>query len=86
MKKSLKGALIAAAVAGIFAANTGIALADDEAKGGEVKCKGGNACKGHGACAGAGHGCAGKNECKGKGWIKTKTEQECKDKGGEVTK
>jgi uncharacterized membrane protein len=85
MKSSLKGALIAATVAGLFLA--GSALAADEGKSepnAGIKCSGINACKGHGACAGAGHDCAGKNACKGQGWEKVASPDECTDKGGKV--
>ena len=86
MKSTLKGALIAAAVAGLFAA--GNTLAADEGKGEakEVKCAGTNACKGHGACSGAGHDCAGKNACKGQGWEKASSAKECTEKGGKIVK
>jgi uncharacterized membrane protein len=88
MKGAVKGAVIAAAVAGLFSA--GIALAEQQAgtKGAteaKVHCEGINSCKGHGECAGVGHDCAGHNECKGKGWITT-TESECKSKGGKIVK
>jgi uncharacterized membrane protein len=87
MKSTLKGALIAATVAGLFAANAG--LAADEGKvikneSEEVKCSGINSCKGKGSCAGAGHECAGKNGCKGQGWVKTASARACTDKGGKV--
>ena len=79
---TMKGALVAASVAGMFAsAMPLIASADKTAD--EVKCEGANACKGKGACGGAGHDCAGKNACKGKGVIKT-TAADCKAKGGKV--
>jgi len=85
MKTSVKGAVIAAAVAGIFSAR--IALAEEGgAKGAaeaKVHCQGINSCKGKGACAGAGHDCAGKNECKGKGWVESSA-ADCKAKGGTV--
>jgi uncharacterized membrane protein len=86
MKSSLKGAMIAAAVAGLFAANSTLA---DEAKtikneSDTVKCSGVNACKGQGSCAGAGHECAGKNGCKGQGWVKVGSARACTDKGGKV--
>lgn len=83
MKRSMKGAMIAAAVAGLFLAGTGMA-ADEGKSEAKVKCEGTNACKGHGACAGAGHDCAGKNACKGKGWEKVSSAKECTDKGGKV--
>jgi uncharacterized membrane protein len=87
MRSTLKGALIAAAVAGLFAANA--SLAGDESKtikkeADEVKCSGINACKGKGSCAGAGHECAGKNGCKGQGWVKVSSARACTDKGGKV--
>jgi uncharacterized membrane protein len=85
MKSPLKGALLAATVAGLFLAGSAVA-AEDHGKKEEagVKCSGVNACKGHGACAGAGNSCAGKNECKGKGVTKTSSAKECTDKGGKV--
>jgi len=79
---TMKGALIAATVAGLFAtAAAPVAQAADDS----VMCEGINACKGKGACAGAGHDCAGKNACKGKGVMKT-TKKDCEAKGGKVAK
>jgi hypothetical protein len=78
---TMKGALIAASVAGLFAAGAPSLASAKE--GGEVMCDGINACKGQGACAGAGHACAGKNGCKGQGHVKT-TKEECQAKGGKV--
>jgi hypothetical protein len=86
VNKQVKGALIAAAVAGLFM--TGQAVAAEGGAAGEaakVKCMGGNACKGKGACGGADHSCAGQNSCKGKGWVMT-SEADCKAAGGTVTK
>lgn len=80
--KHITGALLATAVAALFA--TAPAIAAEEATKDYVKCAGANGCKGQGACASAGHDCAGKNECKGKGWIKAKSAEECKEKGGTV--
>jgi uncharacterized membrane protein len=85
MQTPVKGALIAAAVASLFAARIAIA-AEPEGATGEAKkvhCEGVNECKGHGECGGAGHDCAGMNSCKGKGWV-TLSEAECKAKGGKV--
>lgn len=80
---TMKGAFVAAAVAGLFSAGTPlIAQAKTEAK---VHCAGINACKGQGKCSGAGHSCAGMNSCKGKGWIET-TAKECKAKKGTIEK
>ena len=86
MKSSLKGALIAAAVAGLFAANTTPAADDAKKEAKDVKCAGANACKGKGACGGANHDCAGKNACKGQGWEKVSSAKQCTDKGGKVVK
>jgi hypothetical protein len=84
MKNTLKGAVIASAVASLFA--SGIAFADDKAATGDkgVKCAGVNSCKGTGSCAGAKNSCAGKNSCKGTGWSYTPTAKDCTDKGGKV--
>ena len=75
---TVKGALVAATVAGMFAA----ALpAVANAKAGKVHCTGVNACKGKGGCKGATNDCKGKNECKGKGWT-SMSEKDCTAKGG----
>jgi uncharacterized membrane protein len=84
MKSPLKGALIAATVAGLFLAGSAVAAEEGKSEAKSVKCSGVNACKGHGACAGAGHDCAGKNACKGQGWEKVSSAKECTDKGGKV--
>ena len=82
---SIKGAMIAASVAGMFAMGAaGVASAADK-KGDEVMCSGVNSCKGMGSCKGAGHACAGKNGCKGQGNMKT-TKEECLAKGGKPVK
>ena len=74
--------MIAVGVAGLFAAGvSGVASAK---AGEEVVCDGINSCKGTGSCAGGSHGCGGKNGCKGQGWVPTKTEKECTDKGGTI--
>jgi hypothetical protein len=78
---TIKGALVASAVAGFFAAATpGVANAKDTAK---VKCSGINSCKGKGACKSATSSCKGMNDCKGKGWVES-SEKECKTKKGTV--
>lgn len=79
---SIKGAMIAASVAGLFAMGaSGVASA---AKGGgEVVCDGINSCKGTGSCHGVGHACAGQNGCKGQGHTKT-SKDECLAKGGKI--
>ena len=84
MQKSVKGALIATAVAGLFMANSALADHHEGGKKGDVKCMGVNECKGKGACGVAGkHECAGENECKGKGWIKL-SKDDCAKLGGTV--
>ncbi len=80
---SVKGTVVAALVAGMFAGAAPL-VARADAKGGKVKCEGGNACKGKSACKTAANGCAGQNGCKGKGWVETKDEGECKKMGGKV--
>ncbi len=83
-----KGAMIASAVATMFAA--GAAMAGDapkaDAKAGGVKCSGANSCSGKGACKTAKNACAGKNGCKGQGWVMEKDDAACKAKGGSVEK
>ena len=86
MNKQIKGALIAAAVAGLFMSGQALAAeGEGGAQAAKVKCTGGNECKGKGACGTAEHTCAGQNSCKGKGWIMT-SEADCKAKGGTVAK
>jgi hypothetical protein len=81
----IKGKMIAAAVAGLFATGAAVIASAAEKKGAEVTCTGINACKGQGSCQGHGHSCAGKNGCKGQGTTKT-TKEECLSKGGKVAK
>ena len=86
LKDTLKGAVIASAVASMFALS---AHAQDKApkkaeKAEKTMCSGINSCKGEGSCAGADNSCAGKNECKGKGVMAVKNAKECTDKGGKV--
>jgi hypothetical protein len=86
MKASVKGALLASAVALAFVART--AMAQDAGASGsaaKVQCVGANDCKGQGACKGGGHDCKGQNSCKGKGWVETSSAKECTDKGGKVS-
>ena len=84
IREAMKGAVVAAAVFSMFAA--GAAQADEKSKEKPkvAHCGGLNACKGQGACAGADNACKAQNSCKGKGWIETKSEKECTDKGGKV--
>ena len=66
---TVKGAIVASAVAGLFAAATPAVVHAKDA--GKVKCSGINDCKGKGACKSATSSCKGMNDCKGKGWIET---------------
>lgn len=82
MNTPMKGALIATAVASLFATRIALAAQHEEAKKeAKVQCLGVNECKAKGACSTADHTCAGQNACKGKGWIPLSAE-ECKTKGG----
>jgi len=78
------GAVIALAMAGMFASQ---AFADPPAPApaaSTVKCAGINACKGQGSCASADNSCKGQNGCKGQGWVATDSAKDCTDKGGKV--
>ena len=79
---TIKGMMIAAGVAGMFAMGAA-STASAAKKGEEVVCDGINACKGQGSCAGAGHACSGQNGCKGQGHTKT-SKEDCQAKGGKV--
>jgi uncharacterized membrane protein len=79
----MKGAVIAAAMAGFLSAGVATVAHAGNA---EVKCAGANSCKGSGSCKSASNECKGKNGCKGQGWIHVKDEAECKAKGGSVVK
>jgi hypothetical protein len=78
---SVKGTVVAAMVAGLFAGAAPL-VASAGAKG--VHCEGANSCKGKSECKTASSGCSGQNGCKGKGWITAADEKECKAKGGKV--
>lgn len=71
------------------AGSAGVAVGSDSAGSAEkvskVDCGGVNECKGKGTCKQPTHGCGGQNECKGKGVV-AMTEDECKAKGGTVSK
>ncbi len=84
MRHIVQGALIATAVAGLFAA--GNASAADAPARAKVKCLGINGCKGQTLCSAPGlsNSCAGHNECKGKGWIYAASAEECTSKGGKL--
>ena len=75
-----KGALIAAAVAGLFVTAAPLAASAADST---VHCQGVNACKGKGGCKGVDNSCKGQNGCKGKGWVEM-SEKDCKAKGGKA--
>ena len=87
MNKRVTGAMLAVAVAALFASGKAMSAGDKAAtpaKG--VKCAGVNSCKGKGSCSGKDNSCAGKNGCKGKGWVTVGSEKDCTAKGGTVVK
>ena len=87
IRNAVKGAAVAAAVASMFAAGAARAAEKgmkDKEMPKAVQCAGINACKGQGSCAGADNSCKAQNACKGHGWVETKNEKECTDKGGTV--
>ena len=83
-KAKLTGAMLATAVAMIFAGNAAYAAdnPDSSAQASQVKCVGGNACKGQSLCQSAESSCKGANACKGKGYVMTPTAKECVAAGG----
>lgn len=83
-KTTLTGAMLATAVALMFAGNVAYAAdrKDSAAAASQVKCVGGNACKGQSECQSANSGCKGQNACKGKGYVMTPTAKECVAAGG----
>jgi hypothetical protein len=80
---TMKGMMIAAGVAGLFAMGASATAGAADKKSDEVMCDGVNACKGQGACKGGGHACAGQNGCKGQGHMKM-SKADCIAKGGKV--
>ena len=83
-KAKLTGAILATAVALIFAGNASYAAdsSDSSTQASQVKCVGGNACKGQSLCQSAESSCKGSNACKGKGYVMTPTAKECIAAGG----
>ncbi len=85
METSVKGALVATLVAGLFGCGGGASdqpPAATPSSGAKVKCVGINECTGKSECGGLdGNTCAGTNTCRGKGWIKVSAE-ECAAKKG----
>lgn len=83
MKKQV-GAILAAAVGVMFSTASFADATTHHGKEGTIKCHGANSCKGTSACKTATNACKGQNSCKGSGYIMTKDEKECTDKGGKV--
>ena len=81
-KTKLTGAMLATAVALIFAGNAVYAADSSDATAAQVKCVGGNACKGQSACQSANSECKGQNGCKGKGYVMSPSAKECVAAGG----
>jgi hypothetical protein len=71
---SIKGAMIAASVAGLF--TMGVAGMASAKKSDDVTCSGVNACKGQSACKGGKNSCKGLNACKGQGFS-AMTKEKC---------
>jgi hypothetical protein len=84
LREAVKGAAVAAAVCSLFAAGTVQAGEKPKDAPKVTHCAGLNSCKGQGSCAGADNACKAQNACKGKGWVETKTEKECTERGGKV--
>jgi len=89
--RGLKGALIASAMAGVFACAAQSKNVEPEAaaveppEGGEpVQCLGVNECKSQSACRTSENACKGQNDCAGKGW-QTLPEDDCLARGGTVS-
>ncbi|MBV8134649.1 MAG: hypothetical protein JO121_03265 [Deltaproteobacteria bacterium] len=80
-KTRLAGAVLATAVAVLFAGTIANA-AGDSSGAPQIKCQGGNSCKGQSACKSASSSCQGQNSCKGKGWVMTASIKECQADGG----
>ena len=84
-KTRLTGAVLATAVAVLFAGTIANA-AGDSSGAPQVKCLGGNSCKGQSACKTASSSCQGQNACKGKGFVMTASSKECEKDGGKPEK
>jgi len=83
MTKTMRAALMGAALAGFLTGTTVVAQdqstppastgkkSTKKAKVEKHACKGQNSCKGQGGCKAGDNGCKGKNSCKGKGGCAT---------------
>jgi uncharacterized membrane protein len=87
-RKTIKGAVLAAAVGAMFAATPVLAQSSSGNSAGQanVRCVGGNSCKGQSSCKSASNACMGQNSCKGKGWVMATSAKACTDKGGKPDK
>jgi hypothetical protein len=85
-KTRLTGAVLATAVAMLFAGTIANAAGGDSSGAPQVKCLGGNSCKGQSACKTASSSCQGQNSCKGKGFVMTASIKECQADGGKPEK
>ena len=82
---SMKNAVIATAVASLFASGAVLAKEKTSKKSSDsVKCAGVNECKGHGGCKSEANACKGQNGCKGQSFEMTKSAKDCEAKGGKV--
>jgi hypothetical protein len=82
--RSLSGAALAMAAAGLFLSGAAHVAAAESSEA-KVQCHGVNACKGKSECGTARNSCHGQNACKGQGWV-TMSAQDCTAKGGKVQK
>ena len=84
--KSVSGAAMAAAAAGLFLSGAVMAPTAASAKAAAIgHCLGGNACKGQSACKSGDHACKGQNACKGQGFSELSKSQ-CGKIGGKYEK
>ena len=84
--KSVSGAAMAAAAAGLFLSGAVMAPTAASAKAAAIgHCLGGNACKGQSACKSGDHACKGQNACKGQGFSELSKSQ-CGKVGGKFEK
>jgi hypothetical protein len=86
MNTTIRGGLIAGAVAGLFAcaSNQPAPQAPSGTTATTVRCQGINACKGQGECSGPDHPCGKHTACKGQGWLTVQSADDCAARGGKV--
>ncbi len=84
MNGHVRGALVVAAIAGLFVGGKVLAAETPKAGEGTVKCFGLEECKGMKDCEQGAGNCEVSSECKGSGWIET-TAQDCESRGGAHT-